>query len=150
MVSQAPYGVNERVRCWRSSSVKNSLLAQTLDSFIDVPKTQTLTTLKAQKREGLRDMTKGLRIPCVSWFSLLLGVVWLATKPSSSELLKAHLNDFIDQRSQGSFDTGERELVDRLLQARIVPEAARQIMTPHGRFVGRTAIELYRSDHPFV
>jgi hypothetical protein len=54
-----------------------------------------------QSREGLRDMTKGLRIPCVRRLSLLLGVVWLATRPSSSELLKAHLNDFLYQRSPG-------------------------------------------------
>jgi hypothetical protein len=67
--------------------------------------------------------------------SRLLGAVWLATRPSSSELLKAHRNDFMYWGSRREFDTGERELFDLLLQSRIVPEAARQIMAHHGRFV---------------
>jgi hypothetical protein len=52
MVSQAPCGVNERVRCWRSSNVKDSPSRTSPGFFTDLPKMQTLTPLKSQKREG--------------------------------------------------------------------------------------------------
>src|SRR4029453_10431495 len=69
-----------------------------------------------------------------SQVSTWLGAVWLAPRPSSSELLQAPRNDCIDWGTQGHGNTGNPEHIECLLQTRIVPEAARQILVSHRLF----------------